>query len=149
MPTGQYERKPKDLASEFKKRVDRSGECWEWTGHRQTQGYGQVQVNAKLWTAHRLAWTLYNGPIPDGKLICHSCDNPGCVNPEHLFLGTHADNMEDMVAKNRSKGPEWTEEQRQRRGQASREWWQNATAAEKAAIQKAPRGADGRFKDAE
>ena len=70
--------------------------CWEWTGHRQPEGYGQV---GRSYKAHRLAWELFRGPIPPKMEVCHRCDNPPCVNPEHLWLGTHSQNIQDMVAK--------------------------------------------------
>lgn len=87
-----------------------SGEgCWTWTGSVRTTGYGQFSVggraNLKNWSAHRFSWVLANGPIPDGLLVCHRCDNRRCVRPDHLFLGTHADNMADMMAKGRPYAP--------------------------------------------
>lgn len=98
------------LLERFWARVDRSGECWEWRGQRQRQGYGQLGWAGKRYAAHRFAWAITNGPIPDGLVVCHRCDNPGCVRPEHLFLGTHRDNARDRVAKGRgSRGEDhWT-----------------------------------------
>jgi hypothetical protein len=75
--------------------------CLEWQLHINSSGYGNVRVNGRMKKAHRYAWEQRNGPIPEGKLICHKCDNRRCVNVEHLFLGTHTDNMQDMHAKNR------------------------------------------------
>ena len=85
--------------------------CWEWTAGKQ-HGYGHFKVpippserldaaRQTKWQAHRLAWEIHVGPIPDGLFVLHSCDNPGCVNPDHLFLGTQADNMDDCKAKGR------------------------------------------------
>lgn len=69
----------------------------------QSRGYGIMRVRGKVLKTHRIAWELANGPIPDGLSVCHSCDNPPCCNVEHLFLGTHADNMADMIAKKRDR----------------------------------------------
>jgi HNH endonuclease len=75
--------------------------CWEWSGARDRYGYGKLRRDTVYWKAHRLAWTLEHGPIPDGMYVCHHCDNPPCVNPAHLFLGTSRDNQLDRVAKGR------------------------------------------------
>jgi hypothetical protein len=74
-------------------------DCIEWEGYRERKGYGKRGNRY----AHRMAWEEAHGPIPDGMCVCHTCDNPPCVNIEHLFLGTHADNMTDMVTKGRSQ----------------------------------------------
>jgi len=76
-------------------------ECWEWNGARNDHGYGRKMSGSKESYTHRLAWTWANGPIPSGGHICHSCDNPPCCNPHHLFLGTREDNMRDSVRKGR------------------------------------------------
>ena len=75
-------------------------ECWPWTGCA-THGHGQVRWGGRTEYAHRVAWSLANGPIPDGEQVLHSCDNPPCVNPRHLFLGSQLDNVADMMAKGR------------------------------------------------
>lgn len=76
-------------------------DCWEWTACTTPQGYGQFVFNGKMQGAHRVSWQIHRGSIPDGMLICHKCDNPKCVNPDHLFLGTHKDNSVDMSIKGR------------------------------------------------
>ena len=75
--------------------------CVEWTGHRAAFGHGRIRFDGKQIGTHRLAWILANGPIPDGMFVCHRCDNPPCCNPDHLFLGTAADNNRDMAGKSR------------------------------------------------
>lgn len=76
-------------------------ECWKWTRARHPKGYGQVWLAGKMRRAHRVAWELSNGPIPEGLHVLHRCDNPPCCNPAHLFLGTNADNVQDRDAKGR------------------------------------------------
>lgn len=75
--------------------------CWEWTRYRNTKGYGRFRIGIPALMAHRVAWELTNGEIPDGSLVLHRCDNPPCCNPHHLFLGTSKDNSDDMYAKGR------------------------------------------------
>ena len=89
----------------FQKRVDtRTPDvCWEWRGAKNTAGYGKMWVEGKIVDAHRVAYMLYVGPIGDGLLVCHTCDQPSCVNPAHLFLGTYTDNMQDAKAKGRTR----------------------------------------------
>ncbi len=75
--------------------------CWLWTGFVQSSGYGQIQINRKPVPAHRVAWEMFRGDIPQGMRICHKCDTRSCVNPEHLFTGTQKDNMQDCIKKGR------------------------------------------------
>jgi HNH endonuclease len=84
-------------------RVDDPAGCWIWSGTRQTaDGYGGIRIAGTVWLAHRLSWTLSRGPIPEGLSVLHRCDTPPCIRPEHLFLGTQADNMLD--ARNKREG---------------------------------------------
>lgn len=94
------------LAGRFWPRVAFGDGCWNWTGKRNGGGYGVVNVEGKTPLAHRVAWSLVNGPVPEGQRVLHRCDNPSCVRPDHLFLGTQADNLADMRQKGRAKpGP--------------------------------------------
>lgn len=78
-------------------------DCVEWITAR--PGYGQVYYKKKVWATHRLSFIFHCGPIPDGLLVCHLCDNPNCFNPRHLFLGTGKDNMQDCSRKGRTFRP--------------------------------------------
>lgn len=85
----------------FWAKVDRTGECWVWTGARNQNGYGTFRFARSMRLAHRVAFLLTRGVIPDGLWVLHHCDNPPCVNPAHLYLGTVQDNVRDMVARGR------------------------------------------------
>ena len=96
------------FASRLWAKVTKSDGCWLWTGSLNNHGYGQIwrgdgPGTSRLLMAHRAVWTLENGPIPDGMYLCHSCDNPQCVRPSHMFLGTQTDNMRDCLSKGRMK----------------------------------------------
>lgn len=83
-------------------------ECWIWLGskNRNKAGYGRIERNGKKEVVHRIAYKIYYGIDPNDLCVCHTCDNSMCVNPRHLFLGTHADNMRDMKAKGRAISPQ-------------------------------------------
>lgn len=79
--------------------------CFLWIGRLSYDGYGKFRANGKTLRAHRVAWELYRGVIPPGLLVCHKCDVPSCVNPNHLWLGTDLDNSRDMMTKGRWRPP--------------------------------------------
>ena len=97
------------MRDRFMAKVRQEGECLVWTGCRHGQGYGMFSTgrtgDRKMSYAHRVAYELENGPVPDGMFVCHHCDNPPCVDPSHLFLGTHLDNVRDRDAKGRQVSP--------------------------------------------
>lgn len=87
----------------FWMKVDKAGECWTWTAGRGDHGYGSfTNDDGGAVSAHRFSYELHYGPIPDGMVVCHRCDNPPCVRPEHLSIGTQADNVQDMFEKGRA-----------------------------------------------
>lgn len=90
----------------FWSHLDKSGACWLWPRAVNNHGYGVLQVQKRLHLAHRFAWSLVAGPIPSGMNVCHRCDVPRCCRPDHLFLGSHAENMRDMARKGRSAAGE-------------------------------------------
>lgn len=85
----------------FWSRVRKTDHCWTWLGAIKKGGYGHMVFLGKLTSAHRIVWSIVNGDIPHEMHVCHTCDNPSCVNPSHLFLGTHQDNMRDRDSKGR------------------------------------------------
>ena len=92
------------IAERIDMNVDKSSGCWVWLLSTIPQGYGHFKVAGKTRRAHRVVWEEFKGPIPERLKVLHTCDNPSCVNPEHLFLGTQADNMQDMKQKGRGRG---------------------------------------------
>lgn len=87
----------------FIKKIEISEDCWSWRGAKQGKGYGRFWNGRRLVLAHRFSYEFFTGTIPRGALVCHICDNPSCVNPKHLFLGTHKDNAIDMISKGRGR----------------------------------------------
>lgn len=101
-----YHKAPKDQTTTFWSRVVKTEKCWLWVGGCSENGYGAFYWQGKQTGAHRVSYELTHGSIASELLVLHKCDNPPCVNPDHLFLGTHQDNMTDKVLKGRHpKGP--------------------------------------------
>lgn len=86
--------------------IDTDTGCWVWTASRRSDGYGQIRIGGKNAAAHRISYEIAKGEIPPGAFLCHTCDNRGCVNPDHLFLGDHKLNAQDAQAKGRLRAAE-------------------------------------------
>lgn len=91
------------LSERFWAKVEKTETCWLWRGALFRRGYGCFSIKHKSHLSHRVAWEITHGPIPEGMLVCHKCDNPLCVRPDHLFLGTPKDNMDDKTQKGRAR----------------------------------------------
>ena len=102
------------MSERFFEKVEKTDSCWLWTGYRNPVGpkgnYGIIRSDTKrtMIKAHRASWEIHNGPIPDDACVLHKCDNPPCVNPDHLFLGTQRSNWYDMLEKRRHYKHNWT-----------------------------------------
>lgn len=98
-------RRGRTIAQRWCRFVRIGDDCWDWIGATVSGGYGCLMVRAqhRVSLAHRIAWEMFKGPIPAGLVVCHTCDRPQCVNPEHLFLGTNHENILDSVRKGRHK----------------------------------------------
>ncbi len=86
----------------FMSRVEKTNTCWLWTAGKNGDGYGNWSLNGRNINAHRASYILFVGEIPNGLHVCHNCDNPSCVNPDHLWLGTYKDNAQDRARKGRN-----------------------------------------------
>jgi hypothetical protein len=103
------------LAERFWQKIDKNGQvpkhcpelgpCWIWLGYKKEDGRGQIGTSKGTQHAHKVSWELHNGPVPDGYCVLHHCDNMGCPNPDHLRVGTQAENIAEMIARNRSYHP--------------------------------------------
>lgn len=102
MPTGFYKRP--SIEDRFWSKVHKTDGCWLWTGAKSRSGYGQIGLDYKVLYTHRFSYETLVGPISHGMFVCHKCDVPLCVNPDHLFLGTNEDNLIDMIKKSRGTG---------------------------------------------
>jgi hypothetical protein len=106
----------------FEQKVDRRGpdECWPWMGYRMPSGQGQFGIGRTVYLSSRVSYALYNGPVPGDMFVCHRCDNPPCVNPAHLFLGSALDNNRDCKTKGRNAKGEMMRAIRRRQDQCNR-----------------------------
>jgi hypothetical protein len=98
---GRSGRKKENPFTRFWAKVEKGPGCWAWTASRDKDGYGQFWFREKMRKAHVASFLMHVGEVPDGTQVCHTCDNPWCVRPEHLFAGTHQDNVNDKVTKGR------------------------------------------------
>lgn len=102
------EEKLKKLKKYYEKYVVRQEGCWDWNGIIEWTGYAKLGIRPPV-KAHRASWIIHKGPIPSGKVVCHTCDNRKCTNPEHLWIGTHKDNIQDRIKKGRCNTPKGTQ----------------------------------------
>ena len=97
----------KTIEERFWPKVEMGKKCWEWVGGKDGDGYGVLRVGSaecNFIKAHRVSFLIHYGEIPHGLVVCHTCDNPSCVNPKHLFIGSRKDNTRDMLKKGRARG---------------------------------------------
>lgn len=93
------------VSDRFWKQIERTKDCWNWSGTYDNHGYGRFRYDGRKWRAHRLAWLFSIGFIPGSLHVLHKCDNPKCCNPNHLWLGTHQDNIDDREKNGRNRPP--------------------------------------------
>jgi hypothetical protein len=101
-PLGDYMKFSKTFIKRFESKFIKTNTCWDWIGAKSKRQRGSFRINGKPTLSHRVSYIIYKGKIPKGLSVCHTCDRPICVNPDHLWLGTHAENMHDMSLKGRA-----------------------------------------------